>query len=56
VDEKWIGYAEYLVLALAVCAFLVLWIFRIGAAPLLLLPWIVIALVATHLITRDRSR
>lgn len=43
---------EYAVLVVAVLAFLVLLVFRIGPPPLMLLPWLVIAVVATRLISR----
>ena len=46
---------EYGVLVIAVLAFLVLLVFRIGPPPLMLLPWLVIAGVGTRLATSGRS-
>ena len=46
---------EYAVLVVAVLAFVVMFALQIGPPPLLLVPWLVVAVVGTSVLTRGRG-
>ncbi len=51
---SFVEWVEYVVIALALLVALAMWVFQIGPPPLLLVPWLVVALLVARLVA-DRA-
>jgi hypothetical protein len=51
-----VEWAEYVVIAVAVLVALAMWVFQIGPPPLLLVPWLVVALLVARVVAERAGR
>jgi hypothetical protein len=60
-DNRWqpssrAEWVEYAAIALALLVALVMWLFQIGPPPLLLVPWLVVAVLGARVVADRTSR
>jgi hypothetical protein len=51
-----VEWAEYVVIAVALLVALVMWLLKIGPPPLLLVPWLVVAVLGARVVADRTSR